>query len=77
MLVEEAPCPQCGAAPGALSVTPEIVAAPLGTWSLAGMQMKTTTRIRPVLCCSACDLRVPGELDEDGRHVTFPAQAPN
>jgi hypothetical protein len=69
---EKSPCPRCDAEPGTLSVSFELVGNPLGSFSLPGMQMKVTARTRPVLRCSACPLEVVGELDADGRHVTFP-----
>jgi len=70
-------CPKCHAPPGSLVVTIDWWASPLGTWSLAGVQLKTPMRRRPHLTCTnlACDLDVWGEFDGDDRHVTFPREA--
>lgn len=71
--VDRIPCPSCGAEPGCLSITETLVARPLGSWSLAGAQLKTSARSQPVLTCSACPLRVTGTFD--GSHVVFPSPA--
>lgn len=70
--IDNAPCPACSTPPGSLSLTETLEARPLGTWSLAGAQLKTSARSAPVLNCSVCGLRVVGEYDPDGHHVTFP-----
>jgi len=70
--VEESPCPVCSATE-TLSLAMELVAKPLGSFSLSGQQMKVSATSRPVLSCSECGLRLVGRLDADGRHVTFPA----
>lgn len=71
--VDAAPCPvpSC-AAVGTLTLDRVFEAKPVGAYSLAGVQLKTTGRFRPVLRCSACGLDHRGEYDPDGRHVTFP-----
>lgn len=69
--VDNARCPACGAGPGTLAIVERLVAAPLGTYSLAGAQLKASARVRPVLTCTACALEKAGEYDADGRHVTF------
>lgn len=68
---DKSPCPRC-AETGTLSVASELVANPLGSFSVPGMQMKVTARDRPVLRCSACGLAHVGDWDPDGRHVVFP-----
>lgn len=72
MIMDEAPCPVCGAAPGALSLAECWEVPPLGTWSLAGAQLKTPARVVPVATCAACGLYQRGSYDPDGRHVSFP-----
>lgn len=67
---EESACPACGA-PGTLSLSQVWQARPFGSVALAGVQLKTEMRLRPVLSCSACGLSVHGEFDPDGRHVMF------
>lgn len=60
MKVEETLCPQCGAGPGTLSITIKLVLKPLGTFSLAGAQMKASAYEAPILECSECDLSLEG-----------------
>lgn len=67
---QESNCPACDQH-GSLVIETHIVANPLGTFSIAGAQMKVTARERLVLRCSACGLEITGECDEDGRHATF------
>ena len=62
------PCPKC-CARDTLGVEDQMIADPIGKASLAGMQLKTTMRHRPVLTCSACGMALVGEYD-DG-HVQF------
>ena len=73
MKVNDAACPSCLAPPGCLTIDIEMVAKPLGTFSIAGAQMKVTAAMLPVLNCTACGLRIVGRYDADGRHVEFPA----
>lgn len=75
-------CPECGAS-GTVALRPVLVALPLGTWSLAGAQIKTSAWSGYVLECSACPFRVTGhveglEADEDGMITagTFVADGP-
>jgi len=56
------PCPQCGAQ-GTITVSMQLVAKPLGTWSLPGSQMKAVCQTKAVLECSDCQLRVFGRLE--------------
>lgn len=56
------PCPWC-ARTGGLTLGTALVAKPLGTWSLAGAQLKTSARLRAVLACSLCDRSATGYLD--------------
>lgn len=69
--VDSASCPQCHAQAGTLAITEELVANPVGSFSIAGAQMKVTATARPVLECSACDLRIVGEYDSNGHHASF------
>lgn len=75
MTSDTIPCPACAAPPGCLHITFRLVCAPLGTFSLAGNAAKASARLRPVLTCDRCPLYVVGDLDDDGRHVTFPRPA--
>jgi hypothetical protein len=66
-------CPKCAAAVGSLSLAPAFLAEPIGSHSLAGVQVKVTVREGAMLTCSACDLRVEGWLEnpEVGPDGTF------
>ncbi len=77
--IDDSPCPACGTGPGTLSlqVGSRLQARPLGTFSLAGAQMKVAAIASPVLRCSACGLQVQGRWDSDGRHVVSPAPPPH
>lgn len=70
--VDESPCPVCEAPPGCLAIEARMVAAPLGSFSLAGVGLKVPARLRPVLTCSACGLQVVGSFVDDGTAVVFP-----
>jgi hypothetical protein len=76
--IDDSPCPSCGAGPGTLSVQagPRLQARPLGSFSLAGAQMKVAAAAIRVLHCSACGLEVQGRWGSDGQHVVFPATPP-
>ncbi len=64
--ITRAPCPQCLAV-GGLWIDPEVfVSIPLGSFSLAGNQIKTTGQFQPVLKCNGCDLNLPGRYDGEG-----------
>lgn len=69
--IDHSPCPRCGAVES-LALTKALIASRPGTYSLSGTTFKVSAVERPVLSCSACDLRVVGEFDADGHHVTFP-----
>lgn len=60
------PCPGCGAV-GTLTFGTRFRAHPLGTWSLAGHQLKTTASEVPVLECPCGFVKHPSgpELHED------------
>jgi hypothetical protein len=53
-------CPSCGAA--ALTLSWGLVSMPLGTFSLAGAQMKTSAVEAAEVGCGACGAHVPGRL---------------
>lgn len=57
------PCPDCGAT-GSLTLSTALVAKPMGTWSLAGAQLKTSAREVAVLACSACGASRRGHLED-------------
>lgn len=69
--VDESPCPSCGAT-GTLALDEVLSANPIGSFSLAGAQMKVTAKAKPRLTWSVCGLSLLGEYDTDGRHATFP-----
>ena len=58
----ETPCPACGAV--ALRVEQRLEAKPIGTWSLAGSQMKVFAGYWPWLVCGACGVEARGEIDD-------------
>jgi len=72
--ITKSPCPQCGEV-GYLHITTRFVFKPLGTWSLAGAQDKTTGRMQPVLKCHNCSLDLIGEFDGE-HHAAFDPPAP-
>lgn len=55
------PCPQCGAV-GTVDLTPVLVAKPLGSFSLAGAQLKVPAWSGYALVCSACGWTVTGHV---------------
>ncbi len=57
-----ADCPQCRTQ-GTISVRLVLVAKPLGSFSLAGEQMKVSARRAAVAECSSCGLSVSGHLE--------------
>jgi hypothetical protein len=71
--LETTACPGC-ATVGSLSIEKVLHAAPVGSYSLAGVMVKFPARVRPQLVCGKCPYRLVGEFD--GHHVVFdPAQA--
>lgn len=64
-------CPDCGQT-GGLTIGTRLVARPLGTWSLAGAQMKTSARTMAELACSRCGMSRVGRIE--GNH--FVQEAP-
>lgn len=70
MNATDAPCPRCNAEPGCLSIADQLQAQPLGSFSVAGAQLKVSARSVPVLRCSACGLELVGEYTGDG-HAVF------
>ena len=69
--LREVLCPLC-VRPGGLKIHLEFLSKPLGTFSLAGAQMKLSVREVPVLSCGqpGCNLILVGEI-QDG-HAVFP-----
>lgn len=70
--IESSPCPQCGAPPGCLRLEEVLVAQQIGTFSLAGAQMKVSARTCPKLTCTECDLSLIGRYE---RKPQPPAEA--
>lgn len=64
-------CPWCGIV-GRLAITIELVANPIGSYSLSGQQFKVTARERPVLRCDSCKRTLLGDFTADQTHVVFP-----
>jgi transcription elongation factor Elf1 len=50
--IADVPCPECGAK--AFSIKTRLVARPIGTYSLAGAQMKVSAYEWPHLVCGNC-----------------------
>ena len=73
--ITRTPCPQCKEV-GGLFISSQVVAQPIGEWSLSGGQMKTPVSIKPFLKCANCTLNIAGEFDGE-HHATFaPSQHP-
>lgn len=70
-----ATCPNCNTSsrtdPDALSVDRVLEARPLGTWSLAGAQLKTSAVERLRLSCR-CGWSVLGYVNEDEDFMGYP-----
>ena len=62
-----ATCPNCGVStrqePGAMKVETVFVAQPLGTFSLAGGQLKASARARSQLSCTRCGWSTLGRIE--------------
>lgn len=67
MKLDTTPCPDCGAT-GTLTIDVKLVANPIGSFSLAGAQLK----VSPVLSCTATGCGFEQVGDFDGRHAVFP-----
>lgn len=67
-------CPRCGASsrtdPTALSLKPALQVSPVGTHSLAGVQMKFSARTAHRLTCR-CGWTVTGQI-ENGQLIVTP-----
>ena len=57
--VAETPCPQCGKKQ--LEIERRLTAKPIGSWSLAGMQMKMTAVDWPWIVCRNCYVESPAK----------------
>lgn len=75
--IDRTPCPECGFVKNdhptsrtGLYIDIEFVAKPLGTFSLAGVQMKVSGRELPVLKCRNCPFELVGEFDGNS-HAVF------
>ena len=58
-----ATCPRCSAQ-GTVSIRPALRAKPIGSFSLAGAQMKVSAHSGVVAGCSSCGLRAFGHLQD-------------
>lgn len=67
--IHRTPCPQCKEI-GGLFLSAQLVAQPLGTWSLSGSQIKTPAEITPFLKCVNCTFSLAGKFDGEF-HATF------
>ncbi len=56
-------CPACGVL-GQLDLSVVLQARPLGDWSLAGAQMKTSASEVPQLSCGACEMEIVGRFEQ-------------
>lgn len=68
-------CPKCGHEPPTLRVVSRIYTEPLGTFSVAGQQMKVIGAALPTMVCGACDFALAGRNTADGKHVEFGGEA--
>lgn len=59
-MVEEMPCPKCGEL--GMTLTWQLTARPLGTFSLSGSQLKFSATEIPVIYCPHCGLYAEGNL---------------
>lgn len=77
-----ATCPKCKVStritPGAMRVEPVLVARPLGSFSLAGAQMKVSARSALRLSCNHCDFEITGRVEgSDFIADALPEDSPN
>ena len=59
--VSETACPACSQV--SLEIVERFEAKPVGTWSLAGMQMKMTGTMWPWLVCRSCGVEARGKVE--------------
>jgi hypothetical protein len=59
--VTDTPCPGCGAK--ALRIEQRITGKPIGTFSLAGAQMKVSATVKWWLVCDGCGIEAEGKAD--------------
>lgn len=69
--ITRTPCPKCGMT-GDLYIAIELVAKPVGAFSLAGAQTKFSGKVLPVLRCGDCGFMLVGEFDGDSHAVFRP-----
>jgi hypothetical protein len=55
------PCGNCGTV-GQLRIEHRMVARPIGSFSLAGQQMKVSARLWPYMVCDGCGAECEGKL---------------
>lgn len=59
---EETPCPRCGEL--SLKIEWKLHAKPLGSFSVAGQQMKLVCQEWPYLVCKSCGVEAPAKAKE-------------
>jgi predicted RNA-binding Zn-ribbon protein involved in translation (DUF1610 family) len=69
--VYEAKCPSCGEGPNTLWIEQRMIALPVGSFSLAGAQLKVSATTKPVLICVSCGMEIVGSFDDDKDHALF------
>jgi hypothetical protein len=67
--IDRTPCPECHLVEK-LYIDIQLVAKPIGEFSLAGAQMKFSGKTCPVLKCRNCEFELVGEFDGE-THATF------
>jgi hypothetical protein len=65
----DAPCPVCAST--TLHIVQKLVATPMGTYSLAGAQVKVLARPGIVLECRTCGASTVGRVEPGGTHAVF------
>jgi predicted RNA-binding Zn-ribbon protein involved in translation (DUF1610 family) len=64
-----APCPNCQQP--TLHIEEKLKARPLGSFSLAGAQMKFSARAGVFLVCRSCGAEAEGVVEDGSTHATF------
>lgn len=64
MKLDTTPCPGCGIT-GSLNPDEILACAPIGTYAIAGAQVKVSAYPRPRLTCGRCGWTVTGEYGSD------------
>lgn len=59
--IDETPCPACGSK--SLRIEERLTTKPIGSFSLAGVQMKVSAVSKPWLVCGTCGIEAEGKRD--------------